>query len=148
MRYRSWIIALVLVAAVMLTAVLAGHRDRGLVLGRPRVRFGAALQPPRADAGLRLTNGWSASAGRESVAVYAGSERAHPAVGLILIVRDTAGATSVRRVLLPGSGALTLLPPPPPTAEAAALAATLRFVTANGATGTLALTDDRATLNP
>lgn len=148
MRYRSWIVSLVLVVAVVTAATVAGRHGQGTVLGRPLVRFGQAVRAPRLTAGLAGTNGWEAGIGTDTVAVYAGSERAHPADGLFVVVRRTAAARTVSRVVVPGSGAVTLLLPPTPAGESAALAETLRFVTANGGTGALALSSDRATLTP
>jgi hypothetical protein len=46
---------------------------------------------------------------------------------------------------LSGSGALTLLRPPRFSSQETAATATLRFITANGNTGTVDLSNDRIT---
>jgi hypothetical protein len=146
MRSRNWIVASVLIAAVIAAATLAGRsKPRG---PRPHVAFGAQVQPPGASGALlAYTNGWVATAGTRTVAVYAGSQAQDHGNGLLVIVRETHGAPRQKDIVLEGSGSLTLLRPARPVTESAAFGATVHFVTANGATGTLDLATDRYLLS-
>lgn len=145
MRGRNWVLAGVLVVAVIAAGLLAGHpkRDSG---AQPRVAFGASVQPTSA-ALMNYVNGWTASDGSESIGVYAGSQRSHRRNGIFVIARLKGSHQRVKSLVVKGSGSLTLLRPARPDSEAAAYQGTLRFVTASGATGTLDLSSDSVTLS-
>ncbi len=139
-RHRSWVVAATLVVVIVLFSLIAG---RARTRGRPPVvQFGVQVRPPSAS-GLVYTNGWLVSGGAEQVAVYAGSEASNRADGLLLIVRVSAHRHRSARVVIRGSGAVTLLRPASPATVTAALHAQLRFITAAGATGILDVGDGR-----
>ena len=149
-RYRAAIVMSLLVLVVVLAVTFgkgsrnaAGHGGSGI----PRVVFGAQVPRHGATGRLSLTNGWSATTGAEMIAVYAGRAVAHPRDGLFVILRRSGGQRRLTSVTVRGSGALTLLRPAPPASEQGAFGETLRFVTANGATGTLALNGDGVKLS-
>jgi hypothetical protein len=145
MRNRNWVLAGVLVLAVVAAGIIAGHGRQGAV-DRPRVSFGSrvsfasGVQKLGATRQLIYTNGWVATTGQQSIGVYAGRQRLNPRNGLFVILRQT-GRGHQRRadVVVHGSGTVTLLRPAAPATEQAAYGATLHFVTANGGTGTLEL---------
>lgn len=144
-RYRAWVLMAVVVAVAALAALLAGRHHAGFTA--VRVRFGADIVRPAATGGLLYTNAWVASSARQSVGVYAGSQAATRGNGLFVIVRRSGDASRIRRVVVRGSGAVTLLRPAPPATAQAAATQTLRFVTASGATGTLQLSGDRVSIS-
>jgi hypothetical protein len=147
MRSRNWIVALVLVVAVVAVATLAGHSKPSDTTGkRPVVAFGSRVGHTPSSATLRFTNGWSASSGAYSIAVYAGAQSTRARNGLLVIRRGRTGKEHLRSVVLPGAGAVTLLRPAPVQNETAAYNATLRFVTASGGTGTLNVADGKVSL--
>ena len=142
-RHRNWVVMLVLVL-VAIIVVIVGGRSKGNS-GSVRVRFGASLKAP-ARAAINLTNAWIATTGSDQIAVYAGSQARHPRNGLLIVVRTTNRRKGPRTPMtLSGSGALTLLRPPRFSSAQAAATATLRFITANGGTGTLDLSNGRLT---
>lgn len=145
-RRRNLIVAGVLVAAVIATALLAGKPRGGPSVATILVRFGPSVTPPPGK--LTFTNGWVASLGHERVAVYAGSQLDHPRNGFLINVVDVDGQpkrdTAIRVV---GSGALTLLRPSHFSTIQAASQAMLHFVTANGGTGTLNVSSDKVALS-
>ena len=149
MRNRNWFLAGVLVLAVIVAGLLFGHGRRlSGAGGEPHVSFGSQVQQPGAASELVYTNGWVASSGPQSIAVYAGRQRSNPRNGLFVILRRRGGGHQrLADVVVRGSGIVTLLRPPAPATEQAAYGATLHFVTANGGTGTLALGGDRVALN-
>lgn len=149
MRHRNWVLAGVLVLAVIAAGVLAGHGKGPNAggAGQPRVSFGSQVQPLGATSDLVYTNGWVASLGTEAIGVYAGAQRSRRRDGLLVIMRNHASGQRIARLVVPGSGAVTLLRPARPTSEDAALQETLHFVTANGGTGTLELSGDRVALS-
>jgi hypothetical protein len=142
-RHRNWVVMLVLVVAAILVAAIGGrHKANSISV---HVRFGAALPAP-ATAAINLTNAWIATSGSDRTAVYAGSQARHPRNGLLIVSRDTARQKGLRTVsVLSGSGAVTLLRPPRFNSGEAASTATLRFITANGNTGTLNLSNNSVT---
>lgn len=147
MRHRNWVVAGVLVVAVVAIGLIAGHGRQGGA-DRPRVSFGSQVQKLGATSQLIYTNGWVAASGRQSIGVYAGRQSFNPRNGLFVIVRRAGGGHQrLADVVVRGSGSVTLLRPAPPLNERAALTATLHFVTANGATGTLDLSGDRVSLS-
>ena len=149
-RFRNVIVAVVLVVAVVAAGVLAGHSGSSQPgLQRPRVSFGAQVEQLGATSDLVYTNGWVASSGSHSIGVYSGSQRFDRRNGLFVILRQTANGShqKLARVVVPGSGALTMLRPASPATEASAFRTTIHFVTANGGTGTLDLSNDRVTLS-
>ena len=144
MRNRSWVVAAVLVVVVVAAGLgLGKSKHPAGATARPTIAFGSRVQPMPASR-LDYTNGWTASAGRELVGVYAGSERNRRDNGLLVIARSNGGGRRFKLVVLHGTGAITLLKPPRPPTESAAFQETLRFVTANGALGTLDLGDNSA----
>jgi hypothetical protein len=144
-RYRSLIVAGTLVVAVIAAGLLAGSHH-GASVTAVKVRFGASVQPPAGK--LSFTNGWVASSGRQRVAVYAGSQAGQPSNGILFIAVHVQGQRRREAPkLVPGSGALTLLRPGHFSSIQAAGQATLHFVTANGGTGTLNLSDNRVSLS-
>jgi hypothetical protein len=148
MRNRNWVLAGVLVLAVIAAGVLAGHGKHAPGAGaQPQVSFGSQVQQLGATSDLVYTNGWVASGGTQAIAVYAGRQRFKRANGLFVVIRRTGGTEKITRVVVRASGALTLLRPARPASERAAFAETLHFVTANGGTGTLDLSGDRASLS-
>lgn len=149
MRNRNWFLAGVLVLAVIAAGILAGHgrRSHGGT-GQPHVSFGSQVEQLGATSELVYTNGWVASSGTQSIGVYAGGQRSKRQNGLFVIMRSRIrGRQKIARVVVAGSGAVTLLRPAPPATEQAAFSETLHFVTANGGTGTLALSGDRVALS-
>lgn len=137
----------VVVIVVVLAATLAGRHGGNQSGTDLQVRFGPLLKPPP-RAQLEITNGWMVTSGSEQVAVYVGSQAHHPRNGLVIVTRrpDRARLGSAG-IVISGSGALTLLRPPHFNSYEAASTATLRFLTADGNTGTLDLSDDRVTLS-
>ncbi len=156
-RRRSLVLASVLVVAVIGAALLAGHsRPNKAAPGKPNVSFGAHVQPPAgSNDRLPFTNGWIVGGATKSddsnaVAVYAASQPSNRQNGLLVIQRETGNGLQpwkTRTILVRGSGALTLLRPADFSTIQAAGQATLHFVTASGATGTLDLSTDKVTLS-
>lgn len=143
-RYRNWVVSGVLIVVVIVAGIVAaGPKSSG---PRPRVSFGAQVQPASGST-INHSNGWTAAIASRSIAVYAGSQKLAPRNGLLIVARIASGHRRLRTFVLHGSGAVTLLKPPAPKSEDDAFAATLRFVTANGATGVLDLSDDREALS-
>ena len=140
------ILATVLVMAVILTVLVAGHSKTAQDSARPTVAFGPQVQPAEA-APINFSNGWAASAGSMLVGVYAGVQRANHRNGVLVIARVSAGHRKLRTLVLRGSGTVTLLRPAPPVSETAAFSATLHLVTASGSTGTLDLSGDSVSLS-
>lgn len=148
-RHRAAIVMGVVVVVVVLATLLGkGSRNGGgqNTAGVPRVTFGAQVRRLAATGRLTYTNGWTATTGTETIGVYAGRDAANTRNGLLVIVRQSGGHRRLTNLSVRGSGALTLLRPPPPASEQAAFATTLRFITANGGTGTLALSGDSVKL--
>jgi hypothetical protein len=144
-RFRAWIImAVALVVTVLAVALGKGTKHGGGRSGGgvPTVSYGAAVEELAPAKGRTYTNGWVASSGRQAIAVYAGADHSDPHNGLFVIVRKTGARQRLATVVAHGSGAVTLLRPATPQSEQAAFSATLRFITANGATGTLSLAAD------
>jgi hypothetical protein len=141
-RHRNWFVVGVLVVVIVVVVVIAGG-SRG---PRPRVAFGAQVHPVSRST-LNYTNGWTASVKARMIGVYAGSQRLNPRNGLLVVARLTSGHRRLRSFVLHSSGSVTLLKPSAPKSETDAFGATLRFVTANGATGVLDLSDDSAALS-
>jgi hypothetical protein len=146
-RNRNWVLAAVLVVAVLAAGAIFGRSGRSGGVQAPSVRFGATVEPAASSALLNYTNGWVATSGAQAIGIYAGSQAAQRGNGLFVIVRTTKSGQRITRRVLHGAGAVTLLRPSPPANETAAFAETLHFVTASGATGALDLGDDRVTLN-
>lgn len=146
-RYRAAIVMGVALIVVVLATVLFGKSRNSVGAGVPRVAFGAQVGQLAAPSQLTYTNGWSATAGGDTVAVYAGAQSANRDNGLFVILRRSGRHQQLRSVTVHGSGSLTLLRPPSPNSEPAALTETLHFVTANGGTGTLGLSDDSVKLS-
>jgi hypothetical protein len=140
----------VVVIVVILATVLFGKGKNSAGSGGagvPRVEFGAQVQKLGATGQLTYTNGWSATAGSDTVAVYAGREAQDSRTGLFVILRRTGRHQRLTSLIVHGSGSLTLLRPAPPVSEQAASTETLHFVTANGGTGTLSLSGDSVKLS-
>ncbi len=152
-RHRNWILAAVLIIAVIAGAALGSRSSTsgGSGVAGSQVHFGTRVAAPAgSSSALRFSNGWIAKAGHEAIAVYAASAPASPQNGVFLVQRRSGGESApwrTRTILVRGSGTLTLLRPPTPASESAALQTTLHFVTANGGTGTLDLSDDRVTVS-
>jgi hypothetical protein len=145
-RYRSSVIMGVIVVVVIVAVTVAGKRGGGAA-GNVRVTFGTRVQQLGATSDLVYTNGWVAGSGSQDIGVYAGSEASRRQDGLFLVLRRTRSGQKLTRVVVRGSGVVTLLRPSAPATESAAFNATLHFVTANGATGTLSLSNDRVALS-
>jgi len=149
-RHRAWVVMGVLVLALVAVGVtgLGAKKKVGGVTSadRPRVVFGSAVTQAPPSSVLVLTNGWVATVGAISVAVYAGSQAAHHRNGLLVIALKTGSERRQRSVVVRGAGAITLLRPPTVDSEQAAEQATLHFVTANGDSGSLNLSNDRVSL--
>lgn len=142
MRRNNWIVALVLVVTVIAVGLIAAKPSGR----RPRVAFGATVEQLGATSDLVYTNAWVATSGSRSVAVYAGSQRFNRRNGLFVIMRQRHQRQTLTRVVVHGSGAVTLLRPGRPATEDAAFQDTLHFVTASGTTGALDLSNDRVAL--
>lgn len=149
-RHRGWLVMLVVLVVVILAVVLgrrSAHHE--LATGQPaQTRFGPLVPLAPTVRGLAYTNGWmvAADTGRERLEVYAGSRAAHRDTGLLVIVRtDARGRRRTRTVMLRGSGPVMLVAPPAALTTTAAADATVRFLTASGRSGTLALASDRVT---
>lgn len=141
--------AVVLVAAVLATTLAKGTKpgfDRNGTAGA-RVSFGSQVQRLGSTSDLIYNNGWVVTSGKQTIGVYAGGQRFNRRNGLFVIMRETGGVQRIARVVVRGSGALTLLRPGPAATEQAAFGETLHFVTGNGATGTLDLSGDRVSLS-
>ncbi len=147
MGNRNWVVAAVLVAAVVIVGLVFHGSKPTAGVGFPSVEFGPRVQPAASPALLDYTNGWVATAGIQAIGVYAGSDPSNRVDGLFVIVRTTHARQRTTRKLLRGSGAVTLLRPGSVKSEAAAYGATLRFVTASGNTGTLNLANNTVALN-
>ncbi len=147
-RNRNWLLASALVVCVILASVLFGHSKQAGG-DQPRVIFGAQVEQLGATSDLVYTNAWAASSGTHSIGVYAGSQRFDRPNGLFVIVRQTGNGSDqkVSRVIVHGSGAVTMLRPATPATEDAAFQTTIHFVTANGATGTLDLGTGKVSLS-
>ena len=148
-RYRAAIVMSVVVVVVVLAVTFGKHSKGGTgqaAAGVPRISFGAQVRKPVASVTLSYTNGWTATAGSDVIGVYAGRQASNSRNGLLVILRRTGGHRKLTSVTVSGSGTLTLLRPAPAASEQAAFAETLRFVTANGSTGTLALSGDSVKL--
>jgi hypothetical protein len=137
MRGRNWLVACVLIAAVIAAATFAGHSKPRRSGPRPVVAFGATVEQIPSPAILRYTNGWVASSGLKLIGVYAGAESIHQTNGLLVIARFSGAHQQLQSVVLHGTGTAILLRPSAPADEHAAAHATLHFVTANGASGAL-----------
>ncbi|HEX3801680.1 MAG TPA: hypothetical protein VHV75_02460 [Solirubrobacteraceae bacterium] len=147
MRGRNWVVASVLIVGVIAAARLAGHPKPRRSGPRPVVAFGARVEQIPSTAILRFTNGWVASSGLKLVGVYAGAQSIHPANGLLVIARFSGAHQRLQSIVLHGTGAATLLKPSPPPDEDAAAHEMLRFVTANGATGSLRVGTGKVSLH-
>jgi len=151
-RYRGLIVAGVMVVAVIATGLLAGRTgsNKGGA-GKPRVAFGAQILPPRSSGKyLELTNAWLAAIRDEAIGVFAGGQPGQRQNGVLVIRHggpNVPGGPRRRIIVVHGTGALTLLRPVTPATMDAALAATVHFITANGATGSLDLSNDKVTLS-
>jgi hypothetical protein len=139
MHGRNWLVAGVLIVAVIAAATLAGHSKPRISGPHAVVAFGLRVPVGRLPSrtGLRLTNGWSASSATNFVGVYAGAQTSHPDNGLLVIARRSRGRQHSGSVVLHATGAVTLLKPAAAASESAADHAILRFVTASGASGAL-----------
>jgi hypothetical protein len=149
-RYRAWIVMAVVFVVVILAVALGKGTKNGAVSSGgdvPRVSFGSRVQKLGATSQLLYTNGWVSASGRQSIGVYAGRQRFNQHNGLFVILRQTAGRQRLASVVVRGSGAVTLLRPAAPASEQAAFTETLHFVTANGGTGTLALSGDHVSVS-
>lgn len=148
-RYRAWVVMGVVLIAVVVAVSLAGRGrgPKGAGADRPRVSFGSQVAQPRATGDLVYTNGWVVSSGAQSIGVYAGGQGSDRRNGLIFVKRQTAGSQRIARLIVHGSGAVTLLRPALPATERAAMGETLHFVTGNGATGTLDLNGDSVSVS-
>ncbi|HET9093805.1 MAG TPA: hypothetical protein VFN36_01870 [Solirubrobacteraceae bacterium] len=150
-RHRGWLVALVVLCVAVLAAAVGRRRSAPLAAGGngpAQVRFGPGTPLPPTVRGLAYTNGWvvRADTGRQGVGVYAGSQTGHRGNGLLVIVRtDARGRRRSRAIVLRGSGPVMLLRPALPLTTAGAAGATLRFLTAAGRFGTLALATYRVT---
>lgn len=148
---QTWILVVVLVAAVILATTIGARKKAAGSLSRPRIGFGAHIAPPTGpNRTLAFNNGWIAAARKgDAIAVYAGAQPSNRQNGEFLIQRQSGGGPHPisRTIVVRGSGALTLLRPALPPTEAAALQETLHFVTASGTTGTLDLSDDKVALS-
>ena len=148
MGNRNWLVAAVLVCAVIVAGLIS-NISKPAQSGRvPSVRFGPTVKPAASPSVLDYVNGWVATTGNQAIGVYTGSHASHHTDGLFVIVRTENDRQRTTHKLLRGSGAVTLLRPSPVESQAAAQGATLRFVTANGHTGTLNLSSDTIRLNP
>ncbi|MGC9219736.1 MAG: hypothetical protein ACP5H2_00105 [Solirubrobacteraceae bacterium] len=138
-RNRAWVMMGVLVVVVVGASLLAGLR--GQPGARPHVAFGSLTTTRGLGRGDVFVNGWSATGEGRRIRVAAGSLKADPRVGvLVVFFTPAAGERERHRTFtLAGSGTVTLLRPPNPLSEALAFDTTLRFVTANGQAGTLNL---------
>jgi hypothetical protein len=145
-RYRSSVIMAVIVVVVIVAALVAGKHG-GSGAGNVKVTFGTRVQQLGAESDLVFTNGWVASSGGQDIGVYAGSDMSQRQDGLFLVLRRMRTGQKLTRVVVRGSGAVTLLRPAAPATESAAFGATLHFVTANGATGTLSLSNESVALS-
>jgi hypothetical protein len=146
-RYRSLVVAGTLVVAVIAAGLLAGKHGGGPSGASVHARFGPLVRLPGTTGDLVYTNGWAVTSGAQLLGVYVGSQRSHRGNGLFMILRQTRGRRYMSRVVIRGSGAVTLLRPAQPDTESAARSETLHFVTASGSTGTLGLSTDKVTLS-
>jgi hypothetical protein len=149
-RYRAWIIMAVACLVTVLAVALGGGTKHGGGAsggGVPSVSYGAQVAILGPARGRTYNNGWVVRSGRQALAVYAGAEASDPRNGQFVIVRRTGGHQRLALVVARGSGSLTLLRPAAPESEQAAFSATLHFITANGATGTLSLAGDSLSLS-
>ncbi|HEX3615758.1 MAG TPA: hypothetical protein VHU61_04420 [Solirubrobacteraceae bacterium] len=149
-RYRAWIIMAVVLVVAILAVTFAAGTKKGSVRGSgdvPSVSFGSRVPGLGASHRLMQTNGWVATSGAQAIGVYAGAQHSNQRNGLFLIVRRTGGRRRLASVVVRGSGAVTLLRPASPASQQAAFTETLRFVTANGGTGTLDLSGDRVAVS-
>ncbi len=148
-RHRAWVVMGVLVAALIVVGVVGiGRKARGGTSAtRPRVAFGSGVGRPPSASILDYTNGWVVGAGTDAVAVYAGSQAAHPSNGMLVIALTAGSHRRLRSLVVRDSGPITLLRPPTVDSEQAAGQATLHFVTANGDTGSLGLDRDQLSLS-
>jgi hypothetical protein len=147
MRGRNWVVAGVLIVVVIAAATLAGHSKPRRHGPRPVVSFGAGVEQIPSSAILRYTNGWVASSGLKLIGVYAGAQSSHPANGLVVIARVSGAQQHLQSIVLHETGTVLLLKPSPPADEDAAAHATLHFVTADGATGTLNVSTGKVSLH-
>jgi hypothetical protein len=142
---RGLIVPVVLVVVVIVAALGTGKsRQSG---GSATVAFGTHLEqnPPAPE--LDFINGWVVSSATDDIAVYAGSQTSDSTNGLLVIDRTSNGKQKSHKVVLRGSGPVTLLRPPAPSAESAGARETIRFVTASGSLGKLDLANDKVFLN-
>jgi hypothetical protein len=150
-RHRAWVMMGVLILALVavgLSGIASKNKDGGgSSADRPQVVFGATVQEGPDASVLTYTNGWVATAGTASIAVYAGSQDFRRGNGVLVVLRTIEGRQTLRQLVLHGAGAVTLLRPPNAQTEAQAFQQTLRFVTASGQTGTLSLNGDRVLLS-
>ena len=145
-RHRSWFVAAALVVCVVVFSLLFGH-SKHVGGDQPKVAFGAQVQQLGAASDLVYTNGWVATGGKHVIGVYAGSQRSNRRNGLFVILRQRGNGSDqkITRVVVPGSGAVTMLRPTEPATESAAFQTAIRFITANGGTGTLDLSSGKVT---
>lgn len=151
-RYRAWIVMGVALVAVVVVGVLSGHGkgQKGAAIDRPRVSFGFQVRQPGGGSdlgGLVYTNAWTVSSGAQTIGVYAGGQRSSRRNGLFVILRRSGHRQQRARIVVHGSGSLTLLRPAIPATEDAALVETLHFITASGGSGTLDLSSDSVKLS-
>jgi hypothetical protein len=144
---RNWLVAAVLVCAVIVAGLISHSSKQVESAGVPSVQFGPTVKPAASPSLLDYTNGWAATIGNQAIGVYAGSHASNHTDGLFVIVRTNNDRQRTTQKLLHGSGAVTLLRPSPVKSQASAQGATLRFVTASGNTGTLNLSSDTVRLN-
>jgi hypothetical protein len=140
-RHRNWVVMTVLVVVAIILVLVAGKNHGKASVNAPRVRFGALVHPTKGN--ITVTNGWQVSSGRQQVAVYAGDQPHHPRNGMLIVIVNVSGLP--RRdaaILMSGTGALTLLRPPHVNDVLAAGRATVRYLTANGNTGSFNLEAD------
>ncbi|HWE59055.1 MAG TPA: hypothetical protein VG228_05100 [Solirubrobacteraceae bacterium] len=149
-RHRAWIVMAVVLAAAVLATTLGKGTKRGFDRNgtdAARVSFGSQVRQLGATSDLIYTNGWVATSGKQTIGVYAGGQRFNRRNGLFVIMRQSGGGPKIARIVVRGSGAVTLLRPAPAATEQAAFGETLHFVAGNGATGTLDLSGDRLSLS-
>ena len=139
---RNWLVAAVMVAAVIVAGAIFHKSKQAESAQAPTVQFGPRVRPAASASLLDYTNSWVATSGGQAIGVYAGSLASNHTDGLFVIVRTSGDRSRTTQKLLHGSGAVTLLRPPLVKSQAAALSATLRFVAASGNTGTLNLSND------
>lgn len=146
LRNRYWILWSVVVVVVIGTALVAGKGSGRGGGQRPRVAFGVNVRSGSVS-DINAVNGWVAADTTDSIGVYAGSQKSAGHNGMLVIERISGTREHLKTLVTRGTGSLTLLRPAVPDSERAAAAATLRFVTANGAIGALDLATDRVSID-